>query len=328
MKKEQRKVFVTREIPEFGLNMLKKRKDIKLDVYKKDRAIPRQELLKRVEGCSAILSLLTDQIDEEVLDAAGSKLEVVANYAVGYDNIDILACADRGITVTNTPGVLTDAVAEHTIALITSLARRVPESDRFTRAGKYRGWEPMLFLGTQLKGKTLGIIGLGRIGQEVAKRATKGLGMEIIYFDIKRNRDFEFKYNARKAKVDSILKTADFISIHIPLKSSTRHLINRQRLNMMKKTAYLINTSRGPIIDEAGLVSALKKKRIAGAALDVFEDEPKLSPGLKKIDNVVLTPHTASATIETRSAMSELAASAILSVLDGRKPKNVVNPTP
>jgi len=328
MRGKTHKVLVTREIPEAGLRLLQKRRDIKLVIFKEDRSIPRRELLRRAEGCSAILSLLTDKIDEEVLDAAGPQLKIIANYAVGYDNIDVLACADRGITVANTPGVLTDAVAEHTIALLTSLARRVPESDRFTRAGKYNGWGPMLFLGTQLKGKTLGIIGLGRIGLDVAKRAAKGLGMEIMYFDVRRNRGFEFKYGARRAKVDAIMKSADFISIHIPLATTTKHLINRRRLNMMKKTAYLINTSRGPIVDEAGLVSALKKNRIAGAALDVFEQEPNLSPGLIKLDNVILTPHTASATIETRSAMAELAASAILSVLDGRKPKNTVNPIP
>jgi len=328
MKKKPHKVLVTRVIPEAGLKLLQRRKDIKLDIYREDRVMPRRELLRRAKGCSAILSLLTDPIDEEVLDAAGPDLKVVANFAVGYDNIDVPACADRGITVANTPGVLTDAVAEHAIALITSLARRVPESDRFTRAGKYRGWEPMLFLGTQMKGKTLGVIGLGRIGQEVAERAVGGLGMKIMYFDIGRNKNFERKYGAKRAKVDAIMKTADFISIHVPLLPSTNHLINRRRLNMMKRSAYLINTSRGPIVDEAGLVSALKKKRIAGAALDVFEDEPKLAPGLSKLDNVVLTPHTASATVETRSAMAELAAKAIISVLNGHQPKNIVKPIP
>jgi glyoxylate reductase len=324
MTNETKKVLVTREIPEAGLKMLRKRKDIRLDIYKGSRAIPRNELLSMVGGCSAILSLLTDEINEEVLDAAGPNLRVVANYAVGYDNIDILSCADRGIAVANTPGVVTDAVAEHTIALITSLVRRIPESDRFVRSGKYRGWEPMLFLGSQIKDKTLGIIGLGRIGREVAERAVRGLGMEILYFDTVRDRGFERKYRAKRAKIDTIMKKADVISIQVPLMPSTHHLIDSRRLNMMKKTAYLINTSRGPIIDEQALLSALKKERIAGAALDVFENEPNISLGLTKLDNVILTPHIASATTEARSAMAILAAGAIIAVLDGRKPENIV----
>jgi glyoxylate reductase len=311
-----------------GLKLLRRNKKIKLDVFSDDKVIPRRELLRRVKGCYAILPLLTDQIDEEVLDAAGPELKIVSNYAVGYDNIDVPACVDRGIVVTNTPGVLTDAVTEHTIALITSLARRIPESDRFTRAGKYRGWEPMLFLGTQLKGKTIGIVGLGRIGQEVAARAAGGLGMDIMYYDIARNRDFEQAYGARRGKLDAIVKEADVITLHVPLLASTHHLIDNRRLNMMKKEAYLINTSRGPIVDEAALVSALKKKRIAGAALDVFENEPKIAAGLTKLDNVILTPHTASATIETRSAMADMAAQAILDVLAGHQPKHIVKPTP
>jgi glyoxylate reductase len=206
-----------------------------------------------------------------------------------------------------------------------AIARRIPESDKFTRDGKYKGWEPMLLLGTELKGKILGIIGLGRIGSGVAQRAVKGMGMNTLYFDIKRNLQFEQMYNAKFAKISDILEKADFITIHVPLLPSTRHLIGAEQLQRMKRTAYLINTSRGPVIDEKALVEALKKKEIAGAALDVYEFEPKLSAGLERLNNVVLTPHTASGTYEARAAMSELAARNILDVLRGKTPQNLVN---
>lgn len=318
------KVFVTRRIPDAGLDMLKKQKDIQLKVFPHDRRITRKELLDNVKGVDALLPLLTERVDSKLLDAAGPRLKVVANLAVGYDNIDVKACETRGVIVANTPGVLTDAVAEHTFALMMSIMRRIPESDRYTRAGKYKAWEPMLLLGSQVKRKTLGIIGLGRIGAGVAERAVKGMGMHVLYSDISRNPAFEKEFGAKYATIDSICRRADVVTLHVPLLPSTHHLMDAKRLKLMKRNAYLINTSRGPIVDEAALAKTLKRNGIAGAALDVFEFEPKVTPELKKLDNVILTPHTASATIEARSAMATLAAGAIIKVLRGKTPKNIV----
>lgn len=318
------KVFVTRRIPDAGLDMLKKQKDIRLKVFPHNRRITRKEFLDNVRGIDALLSLLTERIDAKLLDAAGPRLKVVANFAVGYDNIDVKACEERGVTVANTPGVLTSAVAEHTFALMMSIMRRIPESDRFTRAGKYKSWEPMLLLGAQVEGKTLGVIGLGRIGSGIAERAVKGMGMKVLYYDIHRNPTFEKRFNAKYASIDAICKRADVVTLHVPLLPSTHHLMDARRLRLMKKSAYLINTSRGPVIDEAALTKTLTRNGIAGAALDVFENEPKVTPGLKKLDNVILTPHTASATTEARSEMAILAAGAIIKVLRGKTPKNIV----
>ncbi len=321
-----KRVFVTRRIPEAGLTLLRARKDVKVTLFPKDRAISRAELLKGVKGADALLCLLTEKIDKGVLDAAGPQLKLVSNYAVGYDNVDVPTCASRGVMVTNTPGVLTDAVAEHAFALMMAICRRVPESDRFTRAGKYKGWGPLMLLGMELKGKTLGILGLGRIGAGVAHRAAKGMGMKIAYYDVRRNEQFEKDYGATYGTVEEVLATSDVVSIHVPLLPTTRHLIDAKKLALMKKTAYLVNTSRGPIVDEKALVAALRKKTIAGAALDVFENEPALAPGLAKLENVVLTPHTASATNEARDAMARLAAQAVLDVFDGKTPQYVVLP--
>ena len=320
---QKKKVFVTRIIPKKGIQLL--RKHFLVKVYQKDQAIPRKELLKEVKQCDALLSLLTEKIDAEVL-SANPKLKVVSNYAVGYDNIDVKVATAKGIAVCNTPGVLEDAVAEHTFALMMALAKRVVEADQFLRSGKYKLWKPMLLLGTELKGKTIGIIGLGRIGAGVAERARRGMGVNVLYHDIKRNKDFEKEYQAKYVSLSELLKKSDFVSLHVPLLPSTRHLIGKKELAMMKKTAYLINTSRGPVIDEKALVLALQKKHIAGAGLDVYENEPKLTPGLIKLNNAVLTPHTASATVEARTAMSELAAQNIIDVLQGRKAKFTVNP--
>jgi glyoxylate reductase len=321
-----KRVFVSRRIPEAGLELLRARKDVKMTLFPKDRAISRAELLKGVKGMDALLCLLTEKIDKGVLDAAGPQLKLVSNYAVGYDNVDVPTCASRGVMVTNTPGVLTDAVAEHAFALMMAICRRVPESDRFTRAGKYKGWGPLMLLGMELKGKTLGVLGLGRIGAGVAHRAAKGMGMKITYYDVRRNEQFEKDYGATYGTVEEVLATSDVVSVHVPLLPTTRHLIDAKKLALMKKTAYLVNTSRGPIVDEKALVAALRKKTIAGAALDVFENEPALAPGLAKLENVVLTPHTASATNEARDAMARLAAQAVLDVFDGKTPQYVVLP--
>mgnify|MGYP001560011723 CR=1 FL=1 len=318
-----KRVFVTQKIPEIGIKLLQKYFQVK--VYLKDQAMPKKELIKEVKKCDALLCLLTDKIDAEIINA-NPKLKIISNYAVGFDNIDTNAATKKMIPVTNTPGVSTDAVAEHTFALILAVTKHIVEADSFTKAGKYNGWKPMQFLGSELKGKTIGIVGLGRIGAGVAERAGKGMGVKVLYYDIKRNKDFEKEYRAAFVSLPTLFKKSDFVSIHVPLLPSTRHLIGKTELSMMKKSAYLINTSRGPIVDEKALVQALKKKQIAGAALDVYEHEPKLTPGLTKLKNVVLTPHTASATIEARTAMSELAAQNIIDVLQGRKAKFTVNP--
>ena len=309
------KIFVTRKISAAGLNLLKTSGHA-VRTYPRDRVILRKELLKRVRGCDAVLTMLNDRVDEEFLLAAGPQLKIVANYAVGYDNFDLAKMKKHSVLAANTPGALNEAVAEHTFALLMAVARRIPESDRFARSGKFKGWA--------LEGKTMGILGLGRIGISVARKAAKGMGMKVMYHDVKRNEDFEKEYGAVFDSAENVLKKSDFISLHVPLLPATRHLIDARKLKMMKKTAYLINTSRGPVIDEKALVAALKRRQIAGAALDVYEFEPKLAPGLAKLDNVVLTPHTASATKEARDAMAALAARAILEALEGKKPANLV----
>lgn len=318
------KVVVTRRIPEDGLKLLYNRADIEVVLNPDDRPMTREELLAVVPGAAAVLSLLTDRIDNTVLDAAGSQLKIVSNYAVGYDNVDLVATAGRNVLVTNTPEVLTDAVAEHTVAMMCAVCRRIPEGDRLLRSGHYGGWDPLLLLGLELKGKTLGIIGTGRIGSGVARRAALGFGMKVVYSDMKPNEALENELGARPLPLEQLLAGADVVSIHVPLLPSTHHLMDAAKLAMMKPTAYLINTSRGPVIDETALTDALRRKVIAGAALDVFEHEPALAPGLAELENAVLTPHIASATFEARNAMAVLAAQAVLDAIDGREPKNLV----
>ena len=315
------KIFITRIIPEGGIEMLKA-KGFEVVINSEDRVLIKEELIAALKGQNydALFCLLTDKIDAEVMDAFGPQLKIIANMAVGFDNIDIEEVKKRGIMVTNTPDVLTDTVAEHTFALILAVAHRIVEADRFARAGNYNGWAPMLLLGNDLSGKTLGIVGLGRIGSRVAYHAAKGFGMKVLYYDIKRNEEFSATYTS----LEDLLKQSDFVSIHVPFLESTHHLINAENLKLMKPTAYLINTSRGPIIDEAALAEALSNKIIKGAALDVFEFEPKITPELLKLDNIILTPHIASATEETRSKMSALAATNIIEALEGRTPPNLL----
>ena len=313
------KVFVTRQILDSGIKLLKD-KGFEVEVSGVDGVMPREELLQKVKGVDAILSLLTDKVNDELFDAAGPQLKIVANYAVGYDNIDVPAATKRNIIITNTPGVLTESVAEHAIALMFAIARKVVESDQFMRDGKFHGWAPMMYLGNDLAGKTLGLVGLGRIGAAVAKRMHDGFEMKVVYYDLKRNEELEKKYGIEHKELDSLLKEADFISIHVPSTPETKHLINAERLKMMKPSAYLVNTARGPVVDEAALVEALKNRVIRGAGLDVYENEPAMAPGLAELSNTVLTPHTASATEETRGAMSELAAKNIIAVLSGEAP--------
>jgi len=317
-------VFVTRKIPELGIDKLKE-KGFTVNVSDKDGVLTKDELKEKLsqKPYDAVLCLLTDKIDAEIFDLVPT-VKIFANYAVGYDNIDIDAARDRGVIVTNTPGVLTETVAEHTFALLIAAAKRVAEADRFTRDGLYQGWAPMLFLGSDLKDKTLGIVGLGRIGTQLAKYATT-FDMKISYHDVKPNPEFESQSSAEfKENLEELLTEADFVSLHVPLLDSTKHLINKERLSLMKKTSILVNTSRGPVIDEVALVEALKNKVIQAAALDVFEQEPKLAPGLAELENIILTPHIASASIETRSAMSEIAANNIIAVLEGGEVPNQV----
>ncbi len=314
------KVFVTRKIPESGIDLLKK-EGFDVEVSDFDGVLSHEKLIEKIKGADAILSLLTDKIDGEAMDASGAQLKVIANYAVGYDNLNLEDAKKRNITLTNTPEVLSETVAEHTFALLLAIAHRIVESDQYFRDGKYIGWAPLLLLGQDVSHKTLGVVGLGRIGSLVAKHAHKGFEMKVLYYDIKRNEDFEKEFNAEfRENIEDILKEADFVSLHVPFLPSTKHLMNEERLKMMKKSAYLINTSRGPVIDENALVKALKEGWIKGAALDVYENEPKPAPGLTDLPNAILTPHIASATEETRSKMSELAAKNIIAVLKGEKP--------
>ena len=319
------KIYITRIVPESGIKMLKD-KSFEVFVNPEDRVLTKEELISNLkdQNYDALFCLLTDKIDTEVMDSFGSQLKIIANMAMGFDNINIEEAKKRGIIITNTPGVLTNTVAEHTFALMLAIAHRVVEADKFTRALKYQGWAPMLLLGNDLSGKILGVVGLGRIGSRVAYHAVKGFDMKVLYYDVNRNENFEKEFGAIYMPLEDLLKQSDFISIHVPLLDSTRHLINAENLKLMKPSAYLVNTSRGPVIDEAALVYALANKVIKGAALDVFEFEPKITPGLLQLDNAILTPHIASATEETRSKMSDLAATNIIEALEGRTPPNLV----
>ena len=318
------KVYVTRQIPEEGINLLKKFCRM-VEVNPHDSTLTYDELLMQVKGRDAILTMLSDRIDERLMSEAKS-LKVIANYAVGYDNIDIKAATAKGIVVTNTPGVLTDSTADMAWALLFSIARRIVEGDKVTRVGKFVGWAPMFLLGRDVVGKTLGIIGAGRIGTAMAMRS-RGWCMKVLYTtQSNRNAVLEEMLGAKRVDLETLLKESDFISIHTPLSEKTRHLIGAKEISLMKKTAYLINTARGSVIDEAALVNALKNKQIAGAGLDVYEEEPKLKPGLAELDNVVLAPHLGSATVESRTKMAVMAAENIVAVLNKQKPKNCVNP--
>ena len=320
------RVFVTRPIPACGLALLKKQPGVIVDVYKKDMIIPRRELLRRVKGASAILSILTDCIDAQVMEAAGSELKIIANYAVGFDNIDLQEATKRKIVVTNAPSdSVNESVAEHAIALMFALSHRIVEADNYTRSGKYKFWSPMCLLGANLAGKTVGIIGAGRIGEHVIKRLRDGFDMKIFYSTPKRKPELERKYRAIFKTKRELLHEADFVSLHVPLLPSTRHLISFKEFKVMKKTAFLINTARGSIVDELALVHALQTCQIAGAGLDVCEYEPHIPSVLKKMPNIVLTPHIASSTIEARDDMSLVTAKNILACFNNQKIPNRVS---
>ncbi len=318
------KVYVTRMLPPPALDIL--REYCEVEVNPREEPPSKSELISRLKDKHALLCLLTDKIDAEVMDAA-SDLRVISTYSVGYDHIDVEESTKRGIYVTNTPGVLTDAVADFTWALILTIARRVAEADSYVRGRRWKiAWSPTLFLGYSVYGRTLGIIGLGRIGIAVAERA-RGFNMRIIYYDVQRPpSDVERRLNAEYKPLEELLRESDFVTLHVPLTRETYHLIGERELRLMKKTAFLINTSRGSVVDTHALAKALKDGWIAGVALDVFEKEPiEEDNPLLKLPNVVLTPHIASATVEARSKMAEIAALNIISVLKGEKPQYLVN---
>jgi glyoxylate reductase len=291
-----------------------------------DSPMSNKDIIREIRDCEGLLCLLTDNIDAEIV-RAGKKLKVIANYAVGYNNIDVTEATKFKIPVTNTPGVLTETTADLTFALLLSIARRIVEADKFSRQGKFIGWSPMLLLGHDVHEKNLGIIGLGRIGRAVARRA-KGFGMRVFYYDLSRISDDEEKtLGVEYHTLDDLLKKSDFICIHVSLNEQTRHMIAKEKLALMKPSAYLINVARGPIIDEQALAQALYEKRIAGCALDVYEHEPAINKKLLSMDNTVLVPHIGSASIETRTNMAIIAVKNIISILvDQTKAPNTVNP--
>ena len=316
------KIFVTRKIPEPGLDLL--RKDHEIEIFPHDRVPTKKDILDGLKGKDGLLCLLSDPIDADVINAE-PKLKMIANYAVGFDNIDVQAATTRKIPVSNTPGVLTDATSEMAWALLFAVARRVVEADEFTRKGKFIGWGPLLMIGQDVAGKTLGIIGAGRIGSAFALKS-KGFNMKVLYVDSIKNDKLEKELGAKKVEINELLEKSDFISLHVPLIPSTHHLIDEKELKMMKKTAILINTSRGPIVNEKILAKALKEKWIFGAGLDVYENEPEITEELKKLENVVIQPHSASATIDSRTNMALLAANNMIAGLNGELPPNCVNP--
>lgn len=315
------RIVVTRRIPEPALELLRGAGDVWLSPH--DRPMTTAELYAAVAGADAVVTLLHDRVDDAFLDAAGPGLRVVANVAVGYDNIDVAACARRGVVATNTPGVLVEATADIAMALILMSTRRLGEAERMVRAGGTWSWSMFFMLGSGLQGKTLGVVGLGAIGAATARRA-RAFGMRIAYAARRRaDAGLESELGAEMLELDELLATADVVSIHTPLSDATRHLIDARRLALMKPTAHLVNTSRGPVVDEAALAAALRAGTIAGAGLDVFEREPEIDPGLRGLENVVMIPHLGSATIETRTAMGVLAAQNAVAVLRGDPP-----PTP
>jgi len=303
-------VLVTRRVPASATALLRQIADVEMP----ETALTHDALRQRIAGKNALMCLMIDRIDAAVLDAAGPSLKIVANIAVGYDNIDVVAAHARGVTVTNTPDVLTGATAEFTWALILAITRRIAEGDRLVRRGDWKGWALDFMVGTELQGKQLGIVGAGRIGRAVAARAD-AFGMRVVLHD---DAPTEIESRFRFVPFDELLNTSDVVSLHVPLGPKTRHLIDRKALARMKRTAYLINTARGPVVDEEALVWALGERLIAGAALDVYEREPQVQAGLLTLENIVLTPHLGSATRETRTAMTELAARNVVAVLSGQ----------
>ena len=319
------KVFVARAIPDDGIRPIVEACDAR--IWEDELPPPRDELLRAVEGCDGVLTLLTDKVDDEFLDQAGPGLKVVSNFAVGFDNIDVPACTRRGIPVGNTPGVLTDTTADLAWSLLMAAARRVAEGDRYVREGRWKTWGPMLLLGPDVHGSTLGIVGFGRIGQAVARRAM-GFGMTILYHDVRRaEAAVETAFGATFVTLDELLAQSDFVSLHVNLTEETRHYMNAERLGWMKPSAVLVNTSRGPVVDPTALYEALRDGVIFAAALDVTDPEPiPLEDPLLTLDNCLIVPHIASASRATRGKMASMAAANLLAGVRGERLPTPVNP--
>lgn len=316
-------VLISRLLPEPAVALARSRAEV--DAYDVDAAMPRPDLLERLRGKQGLICVISEAVDRALLDAC-PELRVVSNVAVGYNNVDVAACTNRGVVVTNTPNVLTDTTADFAWTLLMATARRVVEADRYVRDGRFQQWEYMLLLGGDIHGKTLGVVGFGRIGRAMARRAL-GFGMRVLYQDaVAADAATERLLNAARVDLATLLRESDFVTLHTPLIPETRHLINAESLRTMKKTAYLINAARGPVVDEGALVAALKEGRIAGAGLDVFEEEPTVHPGLVGLPNVVLAPHIASGSLDTRLKMATLAVENCLAVLEGKTPPTPVNP--
>ena len=317
------KVYVTRKLPERGLKIIKESFDA--EVWPEYSPPPKEVIIKKVRDVDALASLLSDKIDAEVFDAA-PRLKIVAQMAVGFDNIDVKEATRRGICVTNTPGVLTETTADFAWTLLMAVARRVVEADKYVHNGKWKvGWHPSMLLGRDAYGATIGVVGAGRIGSAVARRA-RGFNMRIIYYDVVARPELEKEIGAKRVDLETLLSESDFVSVHVPLIKSTYHLINAEKLKLMKKTAYIINNSRGPVVDEKALYKALTEGWIAGAALDVFEQEPTPADNpLLTLDNVVVAPHISSSSHETRSRMAEMVAENLVAFFEGRIPPNLVN---
>jgi glyoxylate reductase len=317
-------VLVTRRLPPAPMEVVQERCDA--DVWEAEEAIPREELLTRIKGKAGTITLLTERVDSEFLEAAGPDLVIVANYAVGFDNVDVDECTRRGILVSNTPDVLTETTADTAWTLLMTAARRVAEGDRFLRSRKPWIWAPEMMLGQDVHGKVLGVVGFGRIGQAMARRAA-GFGMRVVYHDVIRPPEqVERELYAEYRDFDDLLSEADLITIHVALTPETRHLFGAEQFRRMKPTAVLVNTSRGPVIDEPALADALRRGEIFGAGLDVFEKEPEVHPDILELDNAVVIPHLGSATVETRDAMGFLAVENLVSALEGRRPPTLLNP--
>ena len=318
------KVYVTRELPERGLKLIKENFDA--EVWPEYAPPPKNVIIEKAKNVDALATLLSDKIDAEVFNAA-PKLKIVAQLAVGFDNIQVQEATKRGIYVTNTPEVLTDTTADFAWALLMAVARHVVEADKYVRTGQWKvGWHPSMLQGRDVYGATIGIVGAGRIGYAVAKRA-KGFDMKILFYDVIPRPEMEKDLGAKRVDLDTLFRESDFVSVHVPLLKETYHLVNAERLKLMKKTAYLINNSRGPVADEKALYQALKEGRLAGVGLDVFEQEPTpVDNPLLKLDNVVVAPHISSASYETRSRMAEMVADNLVAFFEGRKPPNLINP--
>ena len=325
---ERPKILVTQKVPDAAYPLLEEIGEVEANMQE-GVIWPYEELLRRGPNHDYIYSLLTDNIDARFLEACAAgapRLKMVANMAVGFNNIDVEAATRLGIAVSNTPGVLSDTTADLAFALLMATARRIPEAERYLRAGKYTGWGPLLFCGAEVHHATLGLVGAGRIGKIVAKRAS-GFDMKVIYFDVYRmSPEDEATYNMTYLPMDDVLRQADFVSVHTPYMPSTHHLISERELSLMKPSAILINTARGPIVDEKALVKALQGGTIAGAGLDVFENEPAVEPELMTMENVVILPHIASGSLKTRTLMATMASDNIVAHFHGQRPPNIVNP--